>query len=73
MKKLAGNLTNLPTKELNILSLEYLGVRLLYSALYMGVRNEAMSYLRTGVWAWSVSIPIWVLVRAGKMVNESVV
>ncbi|KAJ5626238.1 hypothetical protein N7510_002547 [Penicillium lagena] len=66
---LAGNLAKLPAKDLNSLALEYLGVRLLYTAVYMGVRSEAASYLRTGVWAWSISIPIWALYKAGKTLN----
>ncbi|KAF9888137.1 hypothetical protein FE257_009273 [Aspergillus nanangensis] len=68
---LAGNLAKLPSSELNTLSLEYIGVRLLYTALYMGAKSEAASYLRTGVWAWGVSIPIWGLIKAGRMVNAS--
>ncbi|EAW11084.1 uncharacterized protein ACLA_067200 [Aspergillus clavatus NRRL 1] len=66
---LAGNLAKLPSNELNTLSLEYVGARLLYTALYMGTKSEAVSYLRTGVWAWSVSIPIWGLIKAGRMMN----
>ncbi|KAL3465506.1 hypothetical protein BJX64DRAFT_285441 [Aspergillus heterothallicus] len=67
---LAGNVAKLPTSELNVLSLEYLGARLLYMATYMGARSEAVSYVRTGLWAWSVSIPIIALVKAGKAFNE---
>ncbi|KAL4988555.1 hypothetical protein BDW68DRAFT_196685 [Aspergillus falconensis] len=63
---LAGNVAKLPASELNTLSLEYLGARLLYMAAYMGARSEAVSYVRTGLWAWSVSIPILALVKAGK-------
>ncbi|KAL2823666.1 hypothetical protein BDW59DRAFT_95530 [Aspergillus cavernicola] len=68
---LAGNVAKLPTSELNILSLEYLGARLLYIATYMGARSEALSYVRTGLWAWSVSIPIFALVKAGKAFNDA--
>jgi hypothetical protein len=53
---------------MNVLAAEYIGVRLLYNVLYMTVRNEAVSYLRTGVWYWSVAIPLYGLVRAGNMV-----
>lgn len=45
--------------------MQYLGVRALYSMVYVGVRSEAWSYLRTGLWAWSVGIPVWALLRAG--------
>jgi hypothetical protein len=67
--QLAGNLAKLPAKDLNSLTSEYLGARLLYTAVYMGVRSEAASYLRMGVWAWSISIPIWALYKAGKTRN----
>ncbi|OJJ59878.1 hypothetical protein ASPSYDRAFT_903118 [Aspergillus sydowii CBS 593.65] len=67
---LAGNVAKLPTKELNVLSLEYIGVRLLYMATYMGARSEAISYVRTGLWAWSVSIPILALIKAGNIFNQ---
>ncbi|KAL4973162.1 hypothetical protein BDW66DRAFT_168856 [Aspergillus desertorum] len=63
---LAGNVAKLPANELNTLSLEYLGARLLYMAAYMGARSETVSYVRTGLWAWSVSIPILALVKAGR-------
>ncbi|GES61806.1 membrane-associated, eicosanoid/glutathione metabolism (MAPEG) protein [Aspergillus terreus] len=68
---LAGNLAKLPSKELNTIAFEYLGVRLLYTAIYMGAKSEAASYLRTGVWAWGVSIPIWGLIKAGRMMNSA--
>ena len=56
---------------MNKLAAEYIGVRVLYTALYMTVRSsEAASYLRTGVWAWSVAIPIYGLVRAGNAYNQ---
>ncbi|KAE8412384.1 hypothetical protein BDV36DRAFT_300953 [Aspergillus pseudocaelatus] len=66
---LAGNLAKLPANDLNYMAVDYLASRMLYTAVYMGVKSELGSYLRTGIWAWSISIPIWVLVRAGKAVN----
>ncbi|KAL4941164.1 hypothetical protein BDV06DRAFT_212896 [Aspergillus oleicola] len=63
---LAGNVAKLPTSELNTLSLEYLGARLLSMAAYMSARSEALSFVRTGLCAWSVSIPVSALVKAGK-------
>ncbi|EED17425.1 conserved hypothetical protein [Talaromyces stipitatus ATCC 10500] len=68
---LAGNLAKLPSSELNTLAVEYIGARLLYTAVYLGVRSEAASYLRTGIWAWSISIPVWGLIKAGRMLNSS--
>ena len=62
-------MAKLPADELNVLAVEYIGARILYTAVYMSVRSEALSYLRTGVWAWSLSIPIWGLIRAGRALN----
>lgn len=62
-------MAKLPADEMNTLAAEYIGARILYTALYMGVRSEGLSYLRTGVWAWSMAIPIWGLVRAGRALN----
>jgi uncharacterized MAPEG superfamily protein len=67
---MAGCLAKLPSRELNTLAAEYIGARVLYTTLYMTVRSEAASYLRTGVWVWSVVIPIYGLIRAGNMYNN---
>jgi uncharacterized MAPEG superfamily protein len=66
--QLAGTHAGVPANQMNTLAIEYIGVRLLYNALYMTVRNETVSYLRTGVWYWSVAIPLYGLVRAGNLV-----
>jgi uncharacterized MAPEG superfamily protein len=66
---IAGNVAGVSTKEMNVLGAEYLGVRLLYNVLYMAVRNEPMSYLRSGVYVWSVGIPIYLLIKAGGKLN----
>lgn len=62
-----GTVAKLPAREL---AAEYIGVRVLYTTLYMTVRSEAASYLRTGVWYWSVAIPIYGLIRAGNLYNQ---
>ncbi|KAJ5177065.1 uncharacterized protein N7482_002942 [Penicillium canariense] len=61
---LAGNLAKLPAKDLNWMAVDYLCARVLYTLVYMGARSEATSYLRTGIWAWSISVPIWVLLKS---------
>ncbi|KAJ5461795.1 uncharacterized protein N7458_003347 [Penicillium daleae] len=66
---LAGNLANLPAKDLNWFALDYLGARVLYTMAYMGVKSEAASYLRTGLWAWSISIPILVLLKSANAIR----
>ncbi|OQE16715.1 hypothetical protein PENSTE_c023G00497 [Penicillium steckii] len=67
---LAGNLAKLPSRDLNYMAVDYLAARVLYTAVYMGVKSELGSYLRTGIWAWSISIPIWLLLRAGNAIND---
>ncbi|KAJ5223495.1 hypothetical protein N7468_008037 [Penicillium chermesinum] len=62
---LVGNVTKMPVSDLNTLALNYLGARVLYTALYMGVRSERMAYLRTAAWAWSISVPVYIFYRAG--------
>lgn len=52
---------------MNTLALNYLGARVLYTALYMGVRSERAAYLRTGAWAWGVSVPVYIFYRAGNI------
>ena len=57
---------------MNFLAAEYLGTRVLYTALYMTVKTETASYLRTGAYAWSLSIPLYVLWKAGSRLSNSV-
>ncbi|OOQ91194.1 hypothetical protein PEBR_01350 [Penicillium brasilianum] len=66
---LAGNLAKLPAKDLNWLAFDYLSARVLYTMAYMGVKSEAASYLRTGLWAWSISVPIWVLLKSAHAIQ----
>ena len=66
---IAGNMAGVPSREMNVLGAEYLGVRLLYNVMYMAARNEAASYLRSGVYAWSVGIPMYLLIKAGGKIN----
>lgn len=61
----------MPVEELNTMAAKFIGARVLYTALYMGVKSEAASYLRTGVWAWGISIPIMGLIKAGRRMAEA--
>ncbi|KLJ07862.1 hypothetical protein EMPG_16644 [Blastomyces silverae] len=63
---IAGNAAKLPASDLNLIAAEYIGARMIYTALYMGVRSEGLSYLRTGVWAWSIGLPLYGLIQAGR-------
>lgn len=46
----------------------YLGTRVLYTVLYMTLRGEAASYLRSATYFFSIGIPLWVLWRAGNKI-----
>ena len=56
---------------MNFCAAEYLTARLLYTTIYMSVTSEAASYLRSGVYAWSVGIPIYVLWKAGNRLADT--
>ena len=55
---------------MNSMALSFLAARTLYMGLYMGVKSNALSYARTGVYFWSVSIPILGLWKAGTAVAQ---
>ncbi|KAK2743905.1 hypothetical protein FQN57_004528 [Myotisia sp. PD_48] len=66
---IAGNITKVPVNDLNLIAAEYVGARILYTALYIGARSEFMSYMRSSVWAWSIALPVYALVKAGRMAS----
>jgi uncharacterized MAPEG superfamily protein len=72
ISQIAGNYAKLDVKEMNFLAADYLAARVVYSALYMTVKSEAASYLRSGAYAWSLSIPLYVLWKAGNRIAERV-
>jgi len=56
---------------MNTAALEYIGARIVYTALYTGVRrSEAASYARSGVYGLSLAVPCWVLWRASGRIWE---
>jgi hypothetical protein len=57
---------------MNYMAAEYLVSRVVYTGLYMGVKSEAASYLRSAAYAWSVGIPLYVLWKAGTRLAESI-
>ncbi|KAL2362481.1 hypothetical protein RJZ56_004614 [Blastomyces dermatitidis] len=63
---IAGNAAKLPASDLNLIAAEYIGARMIYTALYMSVKSEGLSYLRSGVWAWSIGLPLYCLIKAGR-------
>lgn len=62
---IAGNAAHLPAKDLNTAAVTFLAARTVYMGLYMGIKSDALAFARTGVYAWSISIPLLVFWRAG--------
>ncbi|TFK72112.1 hypothetical protein BDN72DRAFT_836707 [Pluteus cervinus] len=63
---LAGNVVGLNNYVLNITSLTYIGMRLLYNTIYINHRTSAVSWIRSSVFFASVSLPISLLIRAAR-------
>jgi uncharacterized MAPEG superfamily protein len=66
--QIAGNYAKLDTREMNTLAADYLLLRVVYTGLYMTVKSEAASYLRSTAYAASVSVPLYVLWKAGNRI-----
>ncbi|KAI9722980.1 MAG: hypothetical protein M1812_001429 [Candelaria pacifica] len=67
---LAGNLAKLPASEMNSFAAQYIGFRILYSGLYIFNRSsEKLAYVRTGVWYWSLALPVLTLIHAGNKLS----
>ncbi|KAI7551815.1 hypothetical protein KC331_g2308 [Hortaea werneckii] len=64
--ELAGNMSKLPSKDLNNAALSFLGARTLYMTLYTTISHDVLAFARTGVYAWSIGIPLVLLWKAGK-------
>lgn len=64
-------MAKLPASDMNNMALTFLGTRVLYMALYMGIKNNTLAYARTGVYFWGISIPIVGLWRAGQAVSDA--
>jgi len=67
----AGNVAKLPAEDMNAMVLSFVAVRTLYLGVYIGVKNNTLAQVRTAIWAWSISIPIMCLWRAGQAVANS--
>ncbi|KAK3615046.1 hypothetical protein LTR56_026836 [Elasticomyces elasticus] len=63
---LAGNAAKLPAEDLNSMALTFLSTRALYMACYMTIKSDVVAYARTGVYAWSIGLPLITLWRAGQ-------
>lgn len=62
---LAGNLARLGKGEMNAFVATYLGLRVLYTAIYVGGTSQKGSLVRTTVWFANLLLAMGVFVRAG--------
>ena len=68
-KQLGSKIAGVPSAEINGMALRFLGLRTLYTLLYVNHRTEFGANLRSLVWLASVGLPSWFLYRAGQVVN----
>lgn len=64
-------MAKLPAKDLNSAATQFLTARIVYSLLYITTTSEALSYLRTGAFTWSISAPMFILWQAGKKFRDA--
>lgn len=63
-----GNVVGLSPDTLNIATGVALGLRLVYTLLYIGISKNKPSYARSMVWAGFVGTLVTVLIKAGNVV-----
>ncbi|KZV97391.1 hypothetical protein EXIGLDRAFT_832944 [Exidia glandulosa HHB12029] len=61
---IAGNVGGMENRTLNICSALYVAGRFLYIYVYLNQKTRAQSIMRTGVWALTTAIPLYVLVHS---------
>jgi len=64
---LAGTMMHIPSEDLNKSAGWYIGLRSLYTALYISTTSEVLALARTSVWGASIVVPVWTLWKAGKL------
>lgn len=67
--QIAGNVAQIPAKDMNSMALGFFEARALYVALYLTIKSDKLAYARTAAYAWSIAIPIMGLWQAGKVLN----
>ena len=68
--QVAGNIAKMPAEDLNSTALSFFVARTMYIGLYMAIKNDTLAYARTGAYAWSISIPIIALWKAGEAIAQ---
>jgi hypothetical protein len=52
------------------MAFSFLAARTLYLGLYLSIKSDILAFARTGAYAWSISIPLIALWKAGKTIAE---
>ncbi|KAK0101950.1 hypothetical protein ONS95_001241 [Cadophora gregata] len=65
---IAGTVAGIPSEDLNRSAVQYLGLRVLYTGLYIGIENNILAFARSGAWALGLAVPVLTLWRAGERV-----
>ncbi|KAH6878431.1 hypothetical protein BKA58DRAFT_466114 [Alternaria rosae] len=68
---LAGNAVGLDVATMNTMVASYIGLRLVYSILYVKIKTNKTSYLRSGTWGAGVAVLMTMFVKAGNKMNRS--
>ncbi|KAJ6578871.1 hypothetical protein DFH09DRAFT_1276290 [Mycena vulgaris] len=63
---LAGNMAGLDNRTLNIVSLFYVAGRITYNYIYFNQATEFQSWVRTGVYFSTLSLPMYLIFSAAK-------
>ncbi|KAJ6478628.1 hypothetical protein C8R47DRAFT_639837 [Mycena vitilis] len=61
---LAGNMAHLDNYTLNVASLLYIGGRIAYNYVYFNQVTEFQSWVRTGIFFGTLSLPMYLLFKA---------
>lgn len=69
MEQIAGTFASIPPEDLHRSAAQYLGLRVLYTGLYIGIENNILALARSGTWALGLAVPIMTLWRAGERVS----
>lgn len=56
---------------MNVMVASYIGLRVIYSFLYVKVEKNKASYLRSGTWGTSVAVLMTMFVKAGNKMNRN--
>ena len=54
------------------MTIQFLGLRVLYTILYIHTNSRRWSYLRSIVYNVGIWLPFWTLIKAGRLINSKI-